>query len=509
MKLKKLLAGATALMMGVSMVMTGCGKEDDSDKDNSKKDAGVKATLSTVVDSLREAQLMSSGQANKSYTANLKFTPGALLTTMTGVDIKPIELNTVTKSKGGKLGADYTVSYDGAKFISANVVNDATAKIAYVKIPELSDAYLTYPTDQLANVLSGDLGASTASVPAFDADASADMIALVEGVSNLWEGYYDAALAALPAGTDKDDLTGTINGVNYTLKTKTVEISEKDLIAVLVTLLNKAKDDAALKSLILDNKTITELLATEGVTIDANTFSTSIDSAINELNTELLSAETTKYPVDVYYHNDKIAGLSVTAEGTVFSAFTYETDSAFACKTSVTADGEGLSFEMGGTTENNVTNAKGVMTVTSPEASFTANLELQNITPIGDSSFSGNVNITAEVEGQSLAINIVSASTTAKNDITITASMSGVELGKLQYTSEETAASDITLPTGTAFDATTETGLSGYSATIDPTALETKLKTALGDDLFNSLFGYDDEAYTDDFAISNETALAS
>ena len=149
----KVLTPVLAGVLGLSIVGSGLGYYFVNKDSNDGKTEGGKAKLTQVADNINNtlgtAEKAIKGELDFAYNATATVSFGEGFTEQAGVSLQPISVTTVTKQKGSNTAADVSLTYGGYNLVSANAIYSRDNKSAYVRIPELSDAYLMVNVDSL------------------------------------------------------------------------------------------------------------------------------------------------------------------------------------------------------------------------------------------------------------------------------------------------------------------------------------------------------------------------
>ena len=146
MKVKNILKRAFTIVLAGAMslaVFTACGEnEDKKPAENLSAKEMLLDVFETATNSNSFAGIFS-GKANAASKSDAKIEFGKGVTDALGTEVKPLSLSSETKLKGSKAGTDIVVTYDDKDLVSLNGVYDNDSKTIYLRVPELSDAYLS------------------------------------------------------------------------------------------------------------------------------------------------------------------------------------------------------------------------------------------------------------------------------------------------------------------------------------------------------------------------------
>ncbi len=241
--MKHISAKITACVLSVAMtagMLSACTASSES---------GAKEMLLTAVDSMvkntsNTLSAFSDASSDKQNGSKATFTvdPGEYLDDLVGVDIKEISMSADVKIKGGILGNDMNISYDGKPIADIGTIFDKTGEESYVKVSQLTDKYIKVPMDEASL---GDLfGASELGLDMDDSSSdtydnetddveSEDIVnALkefdVKGIVSDFDKIIDEINKSLPESDNEGERTIKENGVEAVFKTKTMKLSDKD-----------------------------------------------------------------------------------------------------------------------------------------------------------------------------------------------------------------------------------------------------------------------------------------
>ena len=529
----KVLTPVLAGVLGLSIVGSGLGYYFVNKDSNDGKTEGGKAKLTQVADNINNtlgtAEKAIKGELDFAYNATATVSFGEGFTEQAGVSLQPISVTTVTKQKGSNTAADVSLTYGGNNLVSANAVYSRDNKSAYVQIPELSDAYLMVNVDSLKDKVGSELSSQGIDLDSlFDSAEGADVDFDTDALEKDLEEYKKVMEDSFPKPVD-----GDIDGNEYSYTTKEYTISGNDVKAAFKAVLDKAKDDATLKDMFNKAGVADEL----GMSYDEiiSQYADSMDSLFASDNLD----ETVKF--DAYYSGDDLAGFSFEKDGEGATLYTILKDDVVAVDFSLDMGSEGsASFKGSANTVDGVTNGKFTMKMetaadsdidadmtsadgglsleptmaVSPSINFDtmeAEVTLKDLKEEGD-AFSGtirfDVNGTSDSQAVSGWVELASASTADKLDLSVEFGMNGKQFVTMAVTGNKTEASDITVPSGDKiYDITNDDQMNTYLAGCDSDGFVANVKKVLGDEVYNMLVNaegdlesdYDDYGDYDDY----------
>ncbi len=523
----KVLTPVLAGVLGLSIVGSGLGYYFVNKDSNDGKTEGGKAKLTQVADNINNtlgtAEKAIKGELDFAYNATATVSFGEGFTEQAGVSLQPISVTTVTKQKGSNTAADVSLTYGGNNLVSANAVYSRDNKSAYVQIPELSDAYLMVNVDSLKDKVGSELSSQGIDLDSlFDSAEGADVDFDTDAFEKDLEEYKKVIEDSFPKPVDGEKKTGDIDGNEYSYTTKEYTISGNDVKAAFKAVLDKAKDDATLKDMFNKAGVADEL----GMSYDEiiSQYADSMDSLFASDNLD----ETVKF--DAYYSGDDFAGFSFEKDGEGATLYTILKDDVVAVDFSLNMGSEGsASFKGSANTVDGVTNGKFTMKMeTASDSDIDADmtsadggLSLEPTMAVSPSinfdtmeaeAFSGtirfDVNGTSDSQAVSGWVELASASTADKLDLSVEFGMNGKQFVTMAITGNKTEASDITVPSGDKiYDMTNDDQMNTYLAGCDSDGFVANVKKVLGDEVYNMLVNaegdlesdYDDYGDYDDY----------
>ena len=533
----KVLTPVLAGVLGLSIVGSGLGYYFVNKDSNDGKTEGGKAKLTQVADNINNtlgtAEKAIKGELDFAYNATATVSFGEGFTEQAGVSLQPISVTTVTKQKGSNTAADVSLTYGGNNLVSANAVYSRDNKSAYVQIPELSDAYLMVNVDSLKDKVGSELSSQGIDLDSlFDSAEGADVDFDTDAFEKDLEEYKKVIEDSFPKPVDGEKKTGDIDGNEYSYTTKEYTISGNDVKAAFKAVLDKAKDDATLKDMFSKAGVADKL----GMSYDEiiSQYADSMDSLFASDNLD----ETATF--NAYYSGDDFAGFSLEKDGEGATLYTILKDDVVAVDFSLNMGSEGsASFKGSANTVDGVTNGKFTMKmetasdsdIDADKTSADGGLSLEPTMAVSPSinfdtmeaevtlkdlkegdAFSGtirfDVNGTSDSQAVSGWVELASASTADKLDLSVEFGMNGKQFVTMAVTGNKTEASDITVPSGDKiYDMTNDDQMNTYLAGCDSDGFVANVKKVLGDEVYNMLVNaegdlesdYDDYGDYDDY----------
>lgn len=500
---KSLMSALLAGVMALSVVTTGCGKNDE---EKNKSEKSVKEITHSISDTIEQAEKAIKGELEFAYDANLNVTFGSVMKDLVGVELKPIDVSTSAKQKGKKTSADIAVNYDSKSLVSLNSVFDHTTETIYFKVPELSDAYLTGTVNDFAELAkSGEklVPSEDEKSTSADIDLNKDMLNVLKGIDfeklgDDLDTYVDLIKEKAPEAKKGDNISGEIDGHKYDYTTKSYEINGNDVKTIVSAVVDKAKEDSLIKDIAI------------AMGCSEDEYNSDLDSAkssINESIDEEIKDKT--FTVDIYYDNDILKGFKTNFDGADVNVILIDNDDVFAMDYIIKFDGTEVTLKGSAAKTDDKING---------EFKFNANMQEEGnfngkfvVTDLeakegifkGTISSEFNLNVSGVIITPKIVIK--SNSTNDKLDLSCSLGMGDVDYVTLAMTCEKTDASDITLPTGTMYNMTNEDDMKKYMSSCDVNKLTENIKSALGEELYNAIISdsdddiYDYENYDEDY----------
>ena len=484
---KSVLTPVLSGVLAVTVVGSGVGyynvfvKDKGADTEEVKKSAKNGKTAVLTVDeaaktlgtTLEKAQEVAKGTTDTGYKATVGYSAPSD-GEIGQLGLKDIAVSAEAKQKDKMTGLDYIISYDSSDVLPLNVVYDNDSQTAYIKIPELSDAYLTGTVDQINEMMGSSLDSYTSMAGmdnplSGDADLSAlenyDFAALMEDLLS----YADTVKENVPEAKDGENYTVEKDGVSIELTTKSYTVTTEDAKKVADAVIAKGKADSTLK----------DLFTQMGVS------DSDYESIWDEL--DMSDAEDETVNIDVYYKVGNVAGFkAVNSDGEEMRciAASDEKNVIIDCDLSSVEDS---TFVMSGLVTYENDTLDGSINVDAADMNMVINYNSVKVT---EDSANGTMTISASQGGEAVMDMSCTLDVSGnQGTITYTGSAEGQSIGTITVKVEETNASDISVPTGTMYNFTNEEELRKYADGCDVEGWQNKLKTALGDELFNQIFG--------------------
>jgi len=400
------------------------------------------------------------------------------------------------KQKDKLTGINYVLGYDGKGLMTINAVYDNDKEVAYCNIPELSDGVITGSVKDIEDMVQNSVPVETGNEqadaalqngPDLDALASIDTEALGEDILS----YVDTFTENFPEPKDGEDYTVSQDGVSITLKTKSYVVTPEDIKKLGKAVSDKGNSDKALKEFFTacgvsddDYKSLWDNFNQVDENTETAYFDVYYDTEENPCGIAIKDDEKTVANYVVFAHNDTDVIIDCDmgndgAENTMKGHFNYENETLNGKLTAKTK-----SQEQG---ENVVTFEYKDMIVTEDKM-------------IGDAVVNGDVN------GQKMEL-VYSFNINGDNGtMDIKATSNGEDMGSFKMDMQTTDASDITVPTGTTYKMTDEEEMKKYTESCDVEGWQENVKKALGEELYNDVFGAQQVEAADGEAVAAEEA---
>lgn len=491
--LSVLLAGAMSIT-----AFTACDSKKDNDKD--EKSQSVKEMLLEVIDSASNVNTLSgvfSGDADTASKMNAEIEFGSGVADVLGTDVKPLTITSETRLKGDKAGTDIAFSYDEKNLVSLNGVYDNSSKTAYIKVPELSDAYISASEKDLRGLMDEIVSEDySADLNGLDS-ATAIVGKLSEMKIDEWEDILDEYIKVIiddfPEASKEDDYKGTLSDVDYDYKLKTFTVTVDDAKKMVEDIFTKLKSDENIKDIV-----VSVLGSTMNITAD--NYSSKLDEAKKEL-LDSMSDDNSSEEISLIFDGKDIVGIKDEATLMVIDqkdAYVISVESeTMNCLFKATAEDGKLDYDM----TINITAEDEY----SKNVSMTAEADDFEIVDKDNGLANGDVTVTVKVDDNTVKIEASDKANAddKKLDSTLKCTVNDDEYFTLNVTNEITNASDITVPSGTIY---TVNQIENYQSSLKTNEFLNNIKTALGDDLIAALQKLAESmtAYDDDTDLSDD-----
>lgn len=508
--LTKLFSGASALTVAVSGVSAASLLSVNASNEVSSAVQDTMESLSVMFDSISNVM---EGNSEFAYNANLN-----LKLSDSEFEVKPIDISAVIQQKNRKTSADLNVMYDSKSAVTLNAVYDHENEIAYLKVPEINNAYLSVKEDELYNF--GELinalfpsdddykddynydddynyGDDSQNDDSFNDSDYEDIGYEDLNIENILSILENVDLEALEQDiadylelietkvtcVDGEPLTGSINNYDYSLASKVYNITGQDFQNIANAVADKAKNDSLLKSI------AGQLGLTE------NDYLEMINEIVEEVNDMRPSELAEKIVITVYLDGENVVGFGVKDSETenrdiiIVNESFIGIDQFYADEYNKTSFNGGLSVngnKINGSFNDVTSYADNTYT---SEKTTLENVSFDNGVLTGVIKIENEDNLYEE-EGVNKSTKIITSNSTSdKLDITLTQSDNGKETLSMTLTGEKTVPTDIQIPTENVYSMGNIQDIAEFAASSDLDGFMLNLKNVLGDELFELLFG--------------------
>lgn len=531
-----------ALSCAVLMIFTGCGKNDKgSDKDEKGKSSkentvidkdfkfdGVNDALTFAENAFGTVSDAVEGKLDTSVSTELTLNFGDAMLADMDYPVKELKFENNAKVKENTVANDATIFYDDKRVVSLNFLMDDEAM--YVRIPELSDAYIKGDVEEIMETLTSDMGASAVpdeetflyNQPEFGIpDEFTNALEKIDGekINGLFEDIAEIVEDNLPVAKNGEEISGKVNDLTYKYDTKIYGIKGKNVHDAVSQILDKVKDDKELAEVydslisgyreeMIDSGYYTQ----EEIKEEMPNYGELMDMAIKEWAAEKEDAYSSTDVVDfvLFYDGDECKGISFEADGDKVTFAMIDEQEEFAIGYEIVDASEDFSetITFGLSVEGSDGKYDGKIAVSTDDSEsdeydtdvqFTFNSDV-TVVDEETGAFKGNIEFgMMNNEGEKAALVIKSDSTADKTDLEISIEFNDEALMSIGLVNVVTNATDITLPKGDVFDINNESEMDEYANSIDLEGFEADLREALGDELFEDMFGSDDVSDSDDW----------
>lgn len=403
-------------------------------------------------------------------------------------EIKDFTITASSSSNAEKAKSIIGLSYNGTSLATIEAYMDTTLSNLYMKIPELSGAYLLFSMNELSDLEGSDMNYSDLQTDIQDFFKNRTLSP--ELLNSLLTRYSTIMVDHINTVEMEKDITLNASDISSDYTKLICTISSKDANDMAMAILNEAKTDKDLKNLLTSTETMTEEEYLNG-----------IDEAINGL-ASVIDTTNESESIQMVVYVDKSGRIM----GREFNSNQVDTNSSLGYF--ITRNGNDLGFS-GWVAENEVdtlkvggkatyTNGKisGSADITYSEynelygdnSNYTFTLDFNDVSLVNDKGYmNGKFSITsASLMGMELNFDFIADE--AEQQVIFKLLYGGVDAVTLDIVGKETTYQDFELPSNTeeVYDGVNE--LESYIATMDLEGFMANLESALGVDL-GSLFG--------------------
>ena len=516
---KNVLTPVLAGVLGLSIVGSGVGyfvlNKDGKTADKTKNSTTtVSPKLSVMAENISNtidrAQDIASGDVDYAYEGSFNVSFGTAMTkNMTSVP-EDLGMNVSSRQKAGNEGGDITLTYGGETLMTINeVLTRENGDEMFIKVPELSDAYLKVNKADAEQYIKDEAGMDLSQYEQTAQDIDFDAEAFEADIKE----YEQVVKDNFPEVKEEGTKSGDIDGISYEYTSKTYELTNADADKITRAVLDKLKTDEQIKKLY--DQGVEQVLTQQMNTMDSTentppTYEEAVDSMIESIDGEFDTEDDSKVTLETYENADG-----------EFTGFTLTPDSEegvlrYVVVSNEDAEGIDMYFDAGDGTEMTAFGAlksddgavNGTYTITSTEdgaETMKIVYDVKDMKNVGD-NFAGtmriDINNNQDGASESGWFEIVSASTEDNVDIKFNFGIDGEDALTLTMKSSKTEASDVELPASdaTVYNALDEEELNQYLENCDLEGFQNSIKDKMGEDMYNEFFGgtvggYDDYDY--------------
>lgn len=286
---------------------------------------GFSDSVSKVYGQLLKSEALAGG-AQISLTLRAGDDMWDLLMDDTGTDLSwlsELGLNMDVNARDALAQAELRLLLEGKKLLDLDVICDSDSEKIWLAIPDLSSDYLEMNLAELG-LNPGDLENSMESVSALQAALPSE-----ETVNTLLKKYITIVLESIE-DADKETEELELDGLTQNATALTVKITETELLNIALRILEEAKNDQALKDIVVGLGAYIDSMNpdSEGTDYSAE-FTDAVENAIRELNDALAGASADNYiRITTYVDSaDKVIGrtFKVASEGEAAQTLYYRT----------------------------------------------------------------------------------------------------------------------------------------------------------------------------------------
>ena len=510
---KNVLTPVLAGVLGVAVVGSGVGyfvlnkNADKNEKTKSNSSVVVSPKLSVMADNitnrLDRAAGIAKDEVDYAYEGSFNISFGPALTKEMPTAPKDFGMTVSSKQKDGNESGDIVLTYGGEKVVTVNqIYSRENSEDMYVRVPELSEAYIKVnkaeAEDYLKESVGMDLSQYAQTAENFDFDTEAFEADLKE--------YEKVFKDNFPEAKEEGKKSGDIDGISYEYTSKSYDLTAADGQKVATAILEKAKGDENFKKLYDQSmEAANQQMAQYGESSSsAPSYEEAIDKMLEEVKGEIDGEKTVV--LETYEKGEgEFAGFTIKPadDKGELKLITVSNDDAEGLDMSFdSGDGSTITAYGALKSENDVVNGSyTVSAVEDGKETIKVVYTMSDMKNVGD-NFAGTIRLdissSEDGEPESGWMEIKSDSTADDVNVTFEFGLAGENAFTMTMTSKKTEASDVDKISSDAkvYNALNEEEMNEYLSTCDTEGLMTKLKDALGDEMYNDLMGSSSSSYS-------------
>lgn len=443
------------------------------------------------------------GKAEAGYNTSLKIILGDQLIKDIGVDgLESVAVESNVAAKDSLLGQSYSLIYNDKNVVTVDTVADLENEIAYIKVPELSDAYVSVSTDDIETVLEeygislDDLLSATKSNVSIDVGSYKqeilDELSLTEeDIKTIIQKYSDLFIESTADKVEKETVKDDIDGVEYKYAALKVEITYEDLFDLGEDYLKEFKNDKIIKDFFVNNGEITEEEYEEAIdqVLEALKGYKDDPEALGDID-----LDETIFTITTYVNADqKVMGkeMEIEAEGSSFSLgyITVDNDKNYAINAWIKADKDEI-FSIVGSAKrkNGALTGKFECKFSDYGDEFECTLELEDYKVVDEKEnlISGKIKFESEIDGELYNLVLDCSVKNKKQIAKFIVNIDKEMLYTLEVSYEKTEVTDLKVPGSneTIYDLEE---IETYLENVDLDAFQKHLTDALGEELVDDI----------------------
>ena len=505
---KNVLTPVLAGVLGLSIIGSGVGyflvNKDGGEasilggKEEVKSSPRFAVMAENVSNTIEKAEKIAKGETDYACEADVNVSFGPALSEELEETPKDFGMKISSKQKGGKEGADIVFNYGGQQLLTVNESYSRDQdEVLFVKIPELSDAYIKVNRKDAEQYLKDDFGYDINSY----ADAAEDVDFDVQAFEDDLKTYEQTFKDNMPAVKDESKKSGDIEGVSYEYTAKSYEITGADVLKVSNAMLDKAKTDEQFRKLYDDSMAkAAEQMADRyalGSQETPPTYDEFIDQMKESVNSEM-TGDSSKADFITYEDKDgELKGFELKPQGEegIFKYVIVSDDKAEAMDMNFdSGDGEKFSLLGSMKSEDDAVNGSYTFNADADGEKMEFIYSVDDLAAAGD-NFTGSVRVDFRVDNgydPFSAWTEVSSTSDADNvNVVYDIGYNGQNAVKMTVNSKKTEASDVEMPGTDAkvYDALNDEEMNKYLEGCDVEGFNNKMKSVLGDKMYNDIMG--------------------
>ncbi|MFA5658507.1 MAG: hypothetical protein WC900_04420 [Oscillospiraceae bacterium] len=469
------------------------------------------------------------GETEIGQNASIKAIFGDEIISMMGIPgIESVALNTNFSAKGELTAQNFSIDYNETTALTVNTTTDAEEGIAYVQVPEFSDAFISMNLDDLKTFLEENglylddyLGGM--SLPSSDSDELIKGFSLTaEELEDMINKYSNIVMEAMTEIEREKNVIGDVAGVDYKYTVLTAEVTYDQYYDMIHSFLKEMQDDEVLERL------YDELMLEDAMGIS---YEDMLDETISSIKEQKDDPDFYKFngDEDDFDLDDEFFTLTTYVNddmeivGRIFELSKDINDAEIGYITAVDGsesgteiwlkDGKEMLFKLSGSEKEKdgaITGSYKIETIDDYGDPLEIDISIDNYKVIDEEAnlAEGSFKVSTEYDGDSIELLMNLSVENQKQIIETIFNLDGEMYLTLELSFEETTVSDIKVPDGeNIYDAMDEAAMEEYLLTVDVEAVTQHFTDIVGEENVEEIMyalGLEEEDYTDDYDDYND-----